>query len=331
MERSIASVLIDICVPFAAALVFAIYWMADRAKKKTEARKLVKKIALSFLAVFYISYVSLTRTLVKMISCIEVHDSSVGGVDSTTNFWATDTSIQCYRQSHAVLAFVLGWPFFFIFTVGFPLVTACLVVKHVQEDYKQGWIYEVSGFMYRSYERKFVFWESTILLKKAVLTVVVVLSYPLGTNLQHILAVFVLAAALYFQMLCRPYRKEFDDLNGLESLSVLVSLLTFISSMFFGDDVVSDAVRILVTLGIIVGNLVLFLVFLHFIVVFSAKYLRAVLDSEDVPYDADRGTWHIVKVYVVDYAVPLVIKAILDYVHNTNSSEVSAHTVQSNA
>ncbi len=330
MERSIASVLIDFSVPLAAVLVFASYWMTDKAKNKTETTELVKKIVLSFLAVFYISYVSLTKTLVKIVTCIKVHNSVIIGVDSTADYWATDTSIHCYQQSHAVLAFVLGWPFLFLFTLGFPLVIAYLVMKNVQEDYKQGWIYEVSGFMYRSYQKRFVFWESVILLKKAILTVVVVLSYPLGTNLQHILAVFVLSAALYFQMLCRPYREEFDDLNALENLSVLVSLLTFVSSMFFGDDVVSDAIRIVVTLGIIVGNLALFFVFLHFIVAFSTKYLKAVLDSENVPYDADRGTWHIVKIYVVDYVIQFIIKAILDYVRNTNASDASVHSVPTN-
>ena len=80
------------------------------------------------------------------------------------------------------------------------------------------------------------------MVRKAILAVVVVFSYRLGANIQAVLASFVLIMALYFQMNCRPYRKEFDSLNDTESLSILLSSLTFVSSIFFTDDRVSHGV-----------------------------------------------------------------------------------------
>lgn len=99
------------------------------------------------------------------------------------------------------------------------------------------------------------------MLRKAILAVVVVFAYPLGGKLQAVLCVFVLILALFFQMLCRPFRREFSFLNEMEGLSLLVSLLTFVSSFSFENDRVSEGVKILITIAIILCNISLICLF----------------------------------------------------------------------
>ena len=301
IPRSVISSIIDVLVPIGAILIFAAFWAIISLRNKRELVYLIRRSALSAVAVFYISYISITQTLVNILNCVEVHDSVNILVDSTTDYWAVDTSLKCNDGSHAVLAAAMGWPFLVIFSFGFPIVMACLIVKNLKDNFKEGWIYDVAGFMYRSYRPQFVFWESIIMLRKAILAVVVVFAYPLGSDLQVMLAVFVLALALYAQKICCPFREEFDQLNEMEGVSLLFSQLTFILSLVFESNRVPEGVRIFVTIVICLCNIGLFLFFIRRFLIFSAKYLKSVLDREDVPYNSDKGTWHVIKVYVVNY------------------------------
>ena len=69
---------------------------------------LLKKCILSALIVFYISYISISKTLVNVLNCVEVHDSAVAGIDQTTDYWVLDTDVVCHKGSHAILAGLLA-------------------------------------------------------------------------------------------------------------------------------------------------------------------------------------------------------------------------------
>ena len=280
---------------------------------------LLRKCILSALVVFYVSYISITKTLVDILNCVEVHDSTVAGIDETTDYWAVDTSVECYERSHAALAYLLAWPFLVIFSVGFPLSVAFLVVKKVKEDYKDGWIYEVSGFVYRSYSKRYIFWESVIMIRKALLAVVVVFSYELGFKVQAVLASFVLTMALYFQMKCRPYREEFDSLNDVESLSILISSLTFVCSTFFGVEHVSDEVRVLISVLLCFANVLFFFYLLTLFTVFGAKYLKTVLVREGIHHSPADGTFRILGAYFINYLFTDVKDAMVRWVNHGKS------------
>ncbi len=306
VQRSIATTLIYICQPVGAILAFALFWAGVKIWYKETWLYLLTKVVLSALVVFYISYISLSKTLINIFSCISVYDSMTVGSDDTTDYWAVDTNIRCYAGSHALLVGFVGWPLLIIFTFGFPLAVGYLIIRNVKHDYKEGWIYDVSGFLYRSYAKRFVFWESMIMLRKAILAAVVVFSYPLGANLQQVLAVFVLTLALYLQTVCRPFRSEFDILNELESASILVSSLTFISSIFFSDERVSQTVRVLVTLFVSFCNIVLLLCFLRFFSAFAVSYLKIVLAIESGSWDPDLKAFGMIKIYLSNHVFGFV-------------------------
>ena len=164
-----------------------------------------------------------------------------------------------------------------------------------------GWIYEVNGFVYRSYSKRYIFWESVIRFRKALLAVVVVFSYELGFNVQAVLASFVLIMALYLQMNCRPYRKEFDHLNDVESLSILISSFTFICSIFFGVGYVSDEIRVLISVLLCLTNILFFLYLFTLSARFAAEYLKTVLAGERIRISSTDDTFRILATYLIDY------------------------------
>ena len=300
-EASVIGVVIDLVLPLIVIVLFVIFWTLAMVRYKENVIYLLRKVILSATAVFYISYLSLTKTIINILICLEVHDSVDFINDSTAQYWAMDTSVTCYKGSHVVLASALGWPLLALFTLGYPMALAGVILYGVQDDYQKGPVYDTTGIIYRSYKKRFVYWESLILLRKAILAVVVAFSYTLGPNLQAVLAVFVLGLALYLQALCRPFREEFEVLNEIEGISILASLLTFVSSIFFEDERVSDGVQIFITVSVALCNLGLFFFFLVFFLRLGAAYIRTILDREDVAYDSDGETYHILKVYFFDH------------------------------
>ena len=300
IPRSIASTLVDVSQPLACIFVFVVFWLLIKIKRSKPWMYLLRKCFLSAIVVCYISYISISKTLVNILNCAEVHDSTTAGIDQTTDYWVLDTAVICNEGSHAILAGLLAWPFLFIFTLGFPLAIAYLVIVEVAEDYKDGWIYDVTGFVYRSYSKEYIFWESMIMFRKAILAVVVVFSYKLGANIQAVLASFVLIVALYFQMKCRPYRKEFDCLNDTESLSILLSSLTFVCSIFFADDRVSYELRTLMSVFLCSANVLFFFYLLTLFAGFAADYLKTVLGRKGIQHSPTDGTFRILGVYFIN-------------------------------
>ena len=319
LQRSVTSSLVDASQPLACILVFIVFWLAIKIRRRKSWMYLVRECVLSALVVFYVSYISITKTLINILNCVEVHDSTLVGIDGTTDYWFMDTSIKCYEGSHAALAFLLAWPFLFIFTLGFPLTIAFLTSKKVTEDYKDGSIYAVAGFVYRSYGQKYIFWESVIMSRKALLAVVVVFSYELGANIQAVLASFVLIMALYLQTKCRPYREEFDCLNDVESVSILLSSLTFVSSIFFSDDRVSHGVRVSMSVFLLCANIFFFLYLLALLVRFAAEYLASILVEEGIHSSPVKGTFRILHAYLFDYLFAHVIAAMMRWVNRGRS------------
>ena len=106
-------------------------------------------------------------------------------------------------------------------------------------------------------------------------------------------------------MIYRPYRSDFDILNEMESASILVSSLTFVSSVFFSDERVSHTVHVMVILFVSVCNIVLLFCFLGFFSVFAVGYLKIVLAIERGSWDPDLKAFGMLKSYLSDHVFNL--------------------------
>ena len=282
VPRSVISTLVDLSAPMAVISLFVLFWSVMTVKNKMGFLYFLRRSILSAVAVFYISYISVTKTLVNILNCIEVHDSTDVMSDAVSDYWAVDTSLRCYEGSHATLTGAVGWPLLVMFSMGFPITMASIIVYNVQEDFKAGWIYDVAGFMYRSYSKRFVFWEAMIMLRKALLAVVVVFAYPLGANLQGIMALGVLIVALVLHLVAVPFK--YPILNILESFSLIVSIFTFYSGIVFNDSNTSYPAKVLLSCLLILINVSLFVMFVVRVLMDVDKFITAklIIFGEDV-------------------------------------------------
>jgi len=325
--RSAVNTIVNLSIPALATAFFVISWTIAMIRKKKGYGYLAKRCLLSVLVVSYLSYIAVTKTAVNALYCIDVHDSVDFENDSTTKYWAVDTALKCYDGPHTVLASVCGWPVLVLFSLGFPLVVACvLFTKRNKDGIQSPWLFEIAGFLYRSYDKKFIYWESVILLRKAALSVIVVFAYPLGGNLQGILAVCVLMTALYLHLLCSPYRSELEALNRLEGLSLFISSLTFVSGLFFNDEHTSSASRTTVGAFIVLANVLVFIYFAARFFVASATYLGIFLENEGVDFDKDGTAFHILKTFLknrFEARLEPVLKCLCAFAYKNNEESNS--------
>lgn len=294
--RSILIVLSPIFV----SAIFVVIWTLRTVRSNSTSGYLARRCALSLLAVSYLSYIAITKTSVNTLYCVDVHDGTEVSSDHVGSYWAVDTHLRCHEGIHAVLEATIGWPLLGVFSLGFPLAMATTLVLHRSRYRMENeWLFESAGFLYRAYRTEYVYWESIVMLRKAALAVVVVFAYPLGANLQGVLCVCVLIVALYIHTACSPFRTEFSTLNQYEELSLFISSLTFVSGLFFNDDATSNAVRVFLTVLLILANVGLFVAFTLLNLHCGIEYVRMCLETEDVPVDAAATDLQIVRTFIV--------------------------------
>ena len=261
IPRSVLRTIIFMAIPVMVAVFFAVFWAIALYKFAKTWQYLAKRLLLSYLVIAYISYESVTKTAVNILVCVTADVSCGGAVKPSHDYWAVDTSVECYEGAHSVLVGTLGWPVVLLFSLGFPvgLAFALVSVRRYAPE-RDVWYNEATGFLYRAYDDRFFFWESMIMLRKSLLAVIVAFGYTLGPNIQGVLAISVLTAALYFHTLFRPFDRAFDQLNAYESASLVVSQLAFISGLLLSDDRVSEEVHILLSIFLItaIGGLSFF-------------------------------------------------------------------------
>ncbi len=295
MLRSIVHLLI----PLGILAFYIFFWLFLTWKYDENTWYFARRALLSFLAVAYLTYISITKTAVNILHCITIHDATDFENDYTDKYWALDTSLRCYVGSHAVLVSTVGWPILIVFSFGLPvMLTYILIRQRSQEPGLNPWLADATGFLYRAYKDRFIFWESIVMLRKAILTVVVTLSYPLGANIQGILAVCVLALAIYIHVTCRPFDEPYDFLNTFETASLVVSQLTFASGLFFNDDRTSGTVKVLLSLLLSAAICGLFL-FLSYAFMKSAEiHLRTVCEEEGREGVQEWSTLRVLRTYL---------------------------------
>eukprot|EP00210_Caulerpa_lentillifera_P000169 g164.t1 len=299
--KSLLRVIVSMLAPLIVCLIFALFWTFYTIYIKEKFLYFLKRIVLSSIVVLYISYLGLTKLAVKVFYCVDVHDlNEYEFLDSVTKYWAMDTNIKCYNGHHIFLT-VLGILCGLLITVLFPLFSTFVSVQSVKSGstrMRSKWIFDIMGFMYIAFDDKFIFWESVILSRKALCSIIAVFSYPLGGDVQSILASIVLVLALFLHMTCRPYKKEFSALNTYEAVSLLVSAITFNTSQFFEPHRCGRIIRIILSICLLLMN-VGFLLFMSFVSLrYGIRHLQSTLEDEGITIPERAGSWTIVKTCV---------------------------------
>ena len=319
--RSILRSVIHFAVPLGITAFYIVLWTILTIRLNRGRAYFAKRALLSAMAMAYLAYLPITKTAANALYCVDVPDSIDAENDHTVRYWAVDTSLKCYEGSHAVLAAVIGWPVILLISFGMPLILAGFLIKqNTTEQTEESWTAEATGFLYRAYKERFIFWESIVMLRKSVLAVIVVFSYPLGVNIQGILAISLLSLAIYIHVCCQPFKDDFAFLNALETSSLVVSQLTFACGLFFNDHRTSEAIRILLSIALSIAICGLFLIFVYKLLRCSEMYIKAVLESEGMEDVQEWGMLSVLRMFLMMHLAVLYHRLIRKRHTNRSSS-----------
>ena len=212
--------------------------------------------------------------------CLDYDDEENGAYYSIFsvargNYWTIDTTVECFKGSHAYLTGFLGVPgVLFLGTVPAYLLIFLLYSRR-KNKLKDIAVLNTHGFIYQNYKDRFVYWEAFILVRKALIAVIIVFAYPLGANLQAVLTLGILNLALIFHMLAYPFKYRL--LNFLECCSLSVSISTLLIGLVFNDTNTSHAAFVFLSAVLICINSFLVLAFAYALLILLDKLAAAKL------------------------------------------------------
>ena len=255
------------------------------------------------MALWYITLVPVLKTALSIGLCVDVDDSldDAYAADRTTKYWAVDTDIKCYEEDHAkvlyfvVLAFVC--PMYGGLLIVFILLLGSRVERLCDKD---GWVYETTGFLYRSYSLgRRRYWEVAIVLRKVAIGFMVFCAHLYDSVVPITGVAHVITLAIGAQIVAKPYRKEFEELNRFEVASLIISLVTtLVAIMLKQEDFPEDITRKLSTAGCVLVNLAAFAFFAYHYLKFLAEYLKhKLIEQNDEQCEAVRGVFTVLVRY----------------------------------
>lgn len=250
IPRTISREILSLFAPFILFVICTLYWyrMLRRAKYVR-----FRRTVLSLVVVLYVSYVGLTRRMIRILYCIDINDGTSPDDVFKDRYWTEDTTVKCYTGSHAYLVGLLVVPMLALLSIAFPSVSAFVLVRQkISKTLHTFENKEMFGFMFCGYRDEFVFWDSVIMFRKALLALVVGFGYPLGSMLQGAIASFVLFASVQLQIYLHPFHENFSALNHLEVFSLCVSVNTFIAGIILTDDTLPHEARVFVSFVVVI-------------------------------------------------------------------------------
>ena len=282
--RTIIRQILIALLPVLISLAICVSWSLLEIKSERIAGRLARRIILVHIVVAYNFYLLLFKVAVDAYNCISVHDSSnLDDIQSIDRYWALDTSIRCYTSSHLLFIRTVSIPLL-LFGVSYPVLLAVFLVNSRKNGtLSSTWTQETMGFLFAGFEERFVHWDCLILLRKAVISVIVVFAYQLGRDLQGLLAMAVLVLALFFQARFAPFKHELGNLNALESASLLVSFFTFFCGLLFGNEKLKGVfLRGILTVLVVGSNIGLFVVLFFLLAKLKFRQIKLKLDENQV-------------------------------------------------
>ena len=304
LHLTAVALVVNLCVlPSSIFLFWVLFWVAYSSKLGNDRpqRYLEKRCALSLMVIWYLTLVPVLKTTLSVFLCVGVHDSLDLAEDMVAQYWVVDTSLKCYEGDHLKLVYALvvafvcplygGLLFLFVVSLKVP-------VHHL--THKQGWTFQTTGFLYRSYKldtRRY--WEVAIVARKAAIAFLVFCAHLYDNVLPITGVAHFITLAIVAQILVMPYREGFQVLNRFELASLFVSLVTTLAaSMLKDENYPEDYTRELLTAACVLLNLVTFSVFAFYILKFSAEYLKKDLRGKGQTCADDAGTIRIVVQWI---------------------------------
>eukprot|EP00210_Caulerpa_lentillifera_P003978 g3796.t1 len=296
--RALWKVLFSLFVPISVVAILSIYWRYRSIRLHAgDNLYFMKRLILTIVTVTYITYFDLTQVAVRVFGCVAVYDQNNFDSNLTTSTWIVDTSIECYKSSHLVLV-VIALVILILVSIGFPL--SCSFALFADRDAihtPRSWVHDTLGFLYGPFQERFIYWECITMIKKVLLSIIIVFSYSLGNQAQGLLILIVLILFLYIHIICFPYNRKCSSLNYYESGSLLTSCITYTLVQFLNIETCSELSRGLISALLIALNSGFVCIMLYKILKDLLSLLKAILESRRIQVSENMNIFSFLRFY----------------------------------
>ena len=230
---------------------------------------------LSVVLLLFLCYPMLVKLCLSMLKCPYV---------GNTRYLMSDLQEPCFAARHTTYALLLTLPQLLLYVLGLPLAASILIVRTKAErrwvsmrhskryDFKMRY-----GLLYLGYREERAWYEVIIALRKVVVVSIGTFGTLLGVvDVQAFVALAAVFASIVTHLLFQPFEtsnREGQILHNLEFAGLVIAWATFWGGLIFflGPSVVSDEVRIFMSVMIVLAN-VFFL--LYAVYVFGREFIR---------------------------------------------------------
>jgi len=187
----------------------------------------------------------------------------------------------------------------FLVLLAFPIASAMfLFVARKNQSLDTIELKETFGFMFQAYKEEYLFWDCTILFRKAALALVVIFGGTLGGNMQGLIAICILGLSFYLHMTFLPYNETFASLNVSEKYSLSVSLITFLSGVFVSSSSTTPEGRVFCSIVVLIFNLSFVLYSVKDIYLSALRFFRLKLEEDNVPINKEEVHFKLVAMWL---------------------------------
>ena len=289
IPRSMKKMALSVMFPFLMLFTFMVYWALHALKQRKGWSYMFRYWIVTAYVVFYISYTSMTETLLKLVICESADNvPNVGDLKSATVswHWMEDTDMACYSNDHLILLLIGGIPLTVV-VFGAPAWLLYVLICHYDKLDEPRFL-QTYGFFYKSYRRKHQYWEVVIMGRKALLFAIIAFSHSLGPPLQLLLALGILVISLAAHLFANPFLEDGPNLHMMEAASLSCSFFVFFVGLVFVDPKTSDMGRIITSI-ILVSSLIATAIYLvGNLLLEAAKRIDGLSDDRDFATDTPK-------------------------------------------
>mmetsp|Transcript_31739 Transcript_31739/g.40745 ORF Transcript_31739/g.40745 Transcript_31739/m.40745 type:complete len:1210 (-) Transcript_31739:340-3969(-) len=217
--------------------------------------------------ILFLLYPSVSLFCFRIFTCIELDDGKY--------FLEDDLSVQCYTSEHRKFALGIGCPAVLLYVVGIPILMMYMVFKERNSLGSPHNMLRI-GFLYEGYAGPYWWWEGWVALRKIGAVILIVFTSQIGAQSAAILIHGLLLIALIAQLQCQPFGavdrdktfgavneekddgdnlsvyqrsismyspynyKRYNDLNRLETLSLVSSYVSLSCGLMFRGEEISS-------------------------------------------------------------------------------------------
>ena len=188
-------------LPIIASLLCVLVWLLLSKFKKI--KDLEKKIKASVVILLYLLWPGLSSQTFSLFACRDVCGESR---------LRADINEPCYVEGgrHLLFAYALGIPMTLVYVIGLPLLALILVIRVQRRSKEQGRElhkmkgHYVFGLFYSAYHPDVWWWESTVALRKIVISLIGVFGESMGQMQVHLTA-YLMVIIMMLTAIVRPF------------------------------------------------------------------------------------------------------------------------------